>query len=134
MTLIILFCLPIANATQISTNTEDSSGGTFSGTYNVENGATWTVSGDYDVEDETVITVEEGATMVVSGTMDAIAQPMLNLAGTANVSVDVDYLGEQGTLRIQFAEEVKFGIDIEINNQTTTNWTDNNSTGMGVLM
>ena len=123
MTLIILFCLPIANATQISTNTEDSSSGTFAGTYNVENGATWTVSGDYDVEDETVITVEEGATMVVSGKMDAIAQPMLNLAETANVSVDVDYLGEQGTLRIQFAEEVKFGIDIEINNQTTTNWT-----------
>ena len=40
MTLIILFCLPIANATQITTNTEDSSSGTFSGTYNVENGAT----------------------------------------------------------------------------------------------
>ena len=123
MTLLILFCLPIANATQITTNTEDSSSGTFSGTYNVENGATWTVSGDYDVEDDTEITIEEGATMVVSGTMSAIAEPMLNLAETANVSVDVDYMGEQGTLRIKFAEEVRFGIDIEINNQTTANWT-----------
>ena len=88
------------------------------------------------VEDETVITVEEGATMVVSNNgCYFLQQPMLNLAGTANTPVDVDYLGEQGTLRIQFAEEVKFGIDTSINNQTTTNWTGHNTlTGMGVLM
>ena len=72
--MIILIGLPIANATQISTNTEDSSGGTFSGTYNVENGATWTVSGDYEIEEGTTVTIEEGATMVVSGTMNAVAR------------------------------------------------------------
>ena len=48
---------------------------------------------------------------------------MLNLAGTANVLVDVDYLGEQGVLRIEFAEEILYGIDIEINNETTEDWT-----------
>ena len=48
--------------------------------------------------------------MVISGTMNAVAEPMLNLAGTANVLVDVDYLGEQGILRIEFAEEILYGL------------------------
>ena len=123
LTLIILIGLPIANATQISADTEDSASGTLSGDYIVESGATWTVSGDYDIEEGTTVTVEDGATMVISGTMNAVAEPMLNLAGTANVLVDVDYLGEQGILRIEFAEEILYGIDIEINNETTEDWT-----------
>ena len=123
MTMIVLFCLPIANATQISADTEESTTGTFSGDYTVESGVTWTISGDYEIEEGTTITIEEGATMVISGSMDAIAEPMLNLAGTANVLVDVDYLGEQGILRIEFAEEILYGIDIEINNETTEDWT-----------
>lgn len=123
MTMIVLFCLPIANATQISADTEESTTGTFSGDYTVESGVTWTISGDYEIEEGTTITIEEGATMVISGSMDAVAEPMLNLAGTANVLVDVDYLGEQGILRIEFAEEILYGIDIEINNETTEDWT-----------
>ena len=85
LTLIILIGLPIANATQISADTEDSASGTLSGDYIVESGATWTVSGDYDIEEGTTVTVEDGATMVISGSMNAVAEPMLNLAGTANV-------------------------------------------------
>ncbi|MEC8669738.1 MAG: hypothetical protein VXY11_00745 [Candidatus Thermoplasmatota archaeon] len=123
LTLIILIGLPIANATQISADTEDSTSGTLSGEYIVESGATWTVSGDYDIEEGTNVTVENGATMVISGSMIAVAEPMLNLAGTANVLVNVDYLGEQGVLRIEFAEEILYGIDIEINNETTEDWT-----------
>ena len=123
LTLIILIGLPIANATQISTDTEDSSTGTFSGDYVVANGATWTVSGDYEIEKGTTITIEEGATMVVSGSMIAVAEPILNLAETASVLVDVDYLGEEGILRIEFADEILYGIDIEINNETTEDWT-----------
>ena len=123
LTLVILIGLPIANATQISADTEDSTNGTLSGNYVVESGATWTVSGDYEIEEGTTVTVEDGATMVISGSMNAVAEPMLNLAGTANVLVDVDYLGEQGILRIQFAEEILYGIDIEINNETTEDWT-----------
>ena len=60
-------------------------------------------------------------------------EPMLNLAGTANVLVDVDYLGEQGILRIQFAEEILYGIDIEINNETTEIGLVLNSIGMASL-
>lgn len=123
LTLIILIGLPIANATQITADTEDSASGTLSGEYTVESGATWTVSGDYDIEEGTTVTVEDGATMVISGSMSAVAEPMLNLAGTANVLVDVDFLGEEGVLRINFAEEILYGIDIEINNETTENWT-----------
>ena len=85
LTLIILIGLPIANATQISSDTEDSTSGTLSGEYTVESGATWTVSGDYDIEEGTTVSVEDGATMVISGSMIAVAEPMLNLAGTANV-------------------------------------------------
>ena len=75
MTMIVLFCLPIANATQISADTEESTTGTFSGDYTVESGVTWTISGDYEIEEGTTITIEEGATMVISGSMDAIAEP-----------------------------------------------------------
>ena len=123
LTLIILLFTPIANATQISDDAEDSTSGSFSGNIVVNDGATWTVSGDYEIEENTAITVEEGATMVVSGSMTAKAKPMLNLAESANVSVNVDYLGEQGILRIQFAEEILFGIDIEIHDEMTSNWT-----------
>ena len=91
LTLVILIGLPIANATQISADTEDSTNGTLSGNYVVESGATWTVSGSYEIEEGTTVTVEDGATMVISGSMNAVAEPMLNLAGTANVLVDVDY-------------------------------------------
>ena len=123
LTLIILIGLPIANATTISADTEDDASGTLSGEYTVESGATWTISGNYDIEEGTTVTVEDGATMVISGSMSAVAEPMLNLAGTANVLVDVDFLGEEGVLRINFAEEIRFGIDIEINNETTEDWT-----------
>ena len=123
LTLIILIGLPIANATQISADTENSTSGTLSGDYTVESGVTWTVSGDYEIEEGTTVTIEDGATMVISGSMNAVSEPMLNLAATANVSVNVDYLGEQGILRIQFAQEILYGIDIEINNETTEDWT-----------
>jgi len=55
--------------------------------------------------------------------MTAESSPQLNLAGTANVLVPVGNLGESGTLRIIFAEEVLYGITIEINNDSTENWT-----------
>ena len=125
LSLIILLSQPFVSATDISDDTEEDSSGTLSGTYTVTNGATWTVSGDYEIAENTAVIIEEGATMVVSGSMDAVAPPKLNLAGTANVHVPVDFLGETGVLRIDFADEVLYGIDIEINNETTVNWTGN---------
>ncbi|MGB1549039.1 MAG: hypothetical protein ACPHA0_01670, partial [Candidatus Poseidoniaceae archaeon] len=123
LSLIILLSQPFVTATDISDDSEEDSSGTLSGTYTVTNGATWTVSGDYEIAENTAIIVEEGATMVVSGSMDAVAPPKLNLAGTANVHVPVGFVGETGVLRIDFADEVLYGIDIEINNESTTNWT-----------
>ena len=123
LSLIILLSQPFVTATDITADAEEDSSGTLSGNYTVTNGATWTVSGDYEIAENTAVVIEEGATMVVSGSMDAVAPPKLNLAGTANVHVPVDFLGEAGVLRIDFADEVLYGIDIEINNESTTNWT-----------
>lgn len=123
LALIVLLSQPLASATDISENTDENSNGILDGDYTVKDGATWTISGDYDVEEGTTILVEEGATMIVSGSMNASSPPQLNLAETANISVPVGYLGESGLLRIYFAEEVLYGITIEINNDTTENWT-----------
>ena len=123
VTLAILFCLPIVNAEEISVDQNEDSSGTLSGQYIVKDGATWTISGDYEIEEDTEITIETGGTMIVTGSMNAIAEPMLNLAGNASILVPVDYLGESGILRIDFADEILYGIDIEINNETTENWT-----------
>ena len=123
LSLIILLSQPFVSATDITADSEEDSSGTLSGTYTVSNGATWTVSGDYEIAENTAVIIEEGATMVVSGSMNAVAPPKLNLAGTANVHVPVGFLGETGVLRIDFADEVLYGIDIEINNESTTNWT-----------
>ena len=123
LSLIILLSQPFVSATDISDDSEEASSGTLSGNYTVTNGATWTVSGDYEVAENTAIVIEEGATMVVSGSMDAVAPPKLNLAGTANVLVPVGNLGDSGVLRIDFADEILYGIDIEINNETSVNWT-----------
>ena len=122
LALIVLLSQPLASATDISENTDENSNGILDGDYTVKDGATWTISGDYDVEEGTTILVEEGATMIVSGSMNASSPPQLNLAETANISVPVGYLGESGLLRIYFAEEVLYGITIEINNDTTENW------------
>ncbi len=119
MFVVIIASLPSAYATEITTETDDDTSGTFSGDYTVKSGATWTVSGSYEIEENTAIVVEEGGTMLVSGQMNAVADPVLNLAGTASVITPVDYIGESGVLRINFAEEILYGIDIEINNQTT---------------
>ena len=123
LTLIILLSQPLVSATDISEDVEADSNGTLSGEYSVENGATWTISGDYEIAEDTTIVVEEGSTMVVTGSMTAESSPQLNLADTANVLVPVGNLGESGTLRIIFAEEVLYGITIEINNDSTENWT-----------
>lgn len=123
LSLIILLSQPFVSATDISDDSEEASSGTLSGNYTVTNGATWTVSGDYEIAENTAIVIEEGATMVVSGSMDAVAPPKLNLAGTANVLVPVGNLGDSGVLRIDFADEILYGIDIEINNETSVNWT-----------
>ena len=123
LSLIILLSQPFVSATDISDDSEETSSGTLSGNYTVTNGATWTVSGDYEIAENTAIVIEEGATMVVSGSMDAVAPPKLNLAGTANVLVPVGNLGDSGVLRIDFADEILYGIDIEINNETSVNWT-----------
>ena len=123
LSLIILLSQPFVSATDISADSEEDSSGTLSGDYTVTNGATWTVSGDYEIAENTAIVIEEGATMVVSGSMDAVAPPKLNLAGTANVLVPVGNLGDSGVLRIDFADEILYGIDIEINNETSVNWT-----------
>ena len=125
LTLIILLSQPLVSATDISEDVEADSNGTLSGEYSVKNGATWTISGDYEIAEDTSIVVEEGSTMVVTGSMTAESSPQLNLAGTANVLVPVGNLGESGTLRIIFAEEVLYGITIEINNGSTENWTGN---------
>ena len=124
LSLIILLSQPLASATvTILEDSDEDSTGTLSGNYSISEGATWTISGDYEIEVGTSIVVEEGATMVVSGSMDAISPPQLNLASTANVSVPVGYLGESGVVRIDFAETVQFGITIEIDNMSTTDWT-----------
>ncbi len=123
LSLIILLSQPFVSATDISDDSEEANSGTLSGNYTVTNGATWTVSGDYEIAENTAIVIEEGATMVVSGSMDAVAPPKLNLAGTANVLVPVGNLGDSGVLRIDFADEILYGIDIEINNETSVNWT-----------
>ena len=123
LSLIILLSQPFVSATDISDDSEEACSGTLSGDYTVTNGATWTVSGDYEIAENTAIVIEEGATMVVSGSMDAVAPPKLNLAGTANVLVPVGNLGDSGVLRIDFADEILYGIDIEINNETSVNWT-----------
>lgn len=125
LTLIILLSQPLVSATDISEDVEADSNGTLSGEYSVKDGATWTISGDYEIAEDTTIVVEEGSTMVVTGSMTAESSPQLNLAGTANVLVPVGNLGESGTLRIIFAEEVLYGITIEINNESTENWTGN---------
>ena len=106
LSLIILLSQPFVSATDITADSEEDSSGTLSGTYTVSNGATWTVSGDYEIAENTAVVIEEGATMVVSGSMDAVAPPKLNLAGTANVHVPVGFIGETGVLRIDFADSV----------------------------
>ena len=105
LSLIILLSQPFVSATDISADAEEDSSGILSGSYAVTNGATWTISGDYEVAENTSIVVEEGSTMVVSGTMNAVAPPMLNLAGTANVNVPVGFLGETGVLPYDNPEE-----------------------------
>jgi len=125
LTLIILLSQPLVSAADISEDVEADSNGTLSGEYSVQNGATWTISGDYEIAEDTSIVVEEGSTMIVTGSMTAESSPQLNLADTANVLVPVGNLGESGTLRIIFAEEVLYGITIEINNDSTENWTGN---------
>ena len=67
LALIILLTQPLASATDITENTDESSNGTLDGNYTVKDGATWTISGHYIIEEGTSITVEDGATMVVSG-------------------------------------------------------------------
>lgn len=124
LSLIILLSQPLASSNvTISDDYNEDSNGTFSGNGTVSDNATWTISGDYEVEENTSIVVEEGATMVVSGSMNAVSPPQLNLASDANVSAPVGFLGELGIVRIDFAEEVLFGITIEISNETTVGWT-----------
>ena len=122
LSLIILLSLSLVSATNIGTNTEEDSSGTLSGTYTVEDGATWTISGDYEIADDTSIVIEEGATMIVSGSMNSTQPPQLDLAAVSNVTVPVNNIAATGTMRIHFAETVVYGIDIEINNVTTSNW------------
>lgn len=124
LSLIILLSQPLASSNvTISDDYNEDSNGTFSGNGTVTDNATWTISGDYDIEENTSIVVEEGATMVVSGSMNAVSPPQLNLASDANVSAPVGFLGELGIIRIDFAEEVLFGITIEISNVSTVDWT-----------
>ena len=115
--------LPLTSATDITTNTDNDSSGTLSGTYSVTDGATWTVSGDYDIAENTSIIVEAGATMIVTGSMDAVSTPQLNLAESASVIVPIGDLGDSGLLRITFADEILYGITIEINNVSSEDWT-----------
>ena len=122
LSLMILLSLSLVSATNIGTNTEEDSSGTLSGTYTVEDGATWTISGDYEIADDTSIVIEEGATMIVSGSMNSTQPPQLDLDAISNVTVPVNNIAATGTMRIHFAETVVYGIDIEINNVTTSNW------------
>ena len=122
LSLIILLSLSLVSATNIGTNTEEDSSGTLSGTYTVTDGATWTISGDYEIADDTSIVIEEGATMIVSGSMNSTQPPQLDLDAISNVTVPVNNIAATGTMRIHFAETVVYGIDIEINNVTTSNW------------
>ena len=117
-----MLSLSLVSATNIGTNTEEDSSGTLSGTYTVEEGATWTISGDYEIADDTSIVIEEGATMIVSGSMNSTQPPQLDLDAIANVTVPVNNIAATGTMRIHFAGTVVYGIDIEINNVTTSNW------------
>ena len=122
LSLIILLSQPLVLATDISSNTEADSNGTLSGNYTVKEGATWTISGNYEVADGTSIVVEEGGTMIVSGSMNSTMPPQLDLTPTASVVVPVNNLAPTGTMRIHFAGVVVYDIDIEINNETESNW------------
>ena len=122
LSLIILLSQPLVSATDVSTNTEEDSSGTLSGNYTVKDGATWTISGDYEIADDTSIVIEDGATMIVSGSMNSTQPPQLDLAASSSVIVPVNNIAASGTMRIHFAGTVVYGIDIEINNVTTSNW------------
>ena len=126
MSLIILLCQPLTAATNISVDTEESSTGTLSGNYTVEDGATWTISGHYEVEDGTTIVVEEGGAMVVTGSMNSTSDPHLEMTESSSIVVPVGYLGESGTMRIHFTNELAsaYAIDIEINGVTTENFSE----------
>lgn len=123
LALMLFISIPVVTATDISSNEELDDNGELSGNYTVKDGATWTVSGNYDVADDTSIIVEEGSTMVISGSLNASSPPQLNLDSPSSVIVPIGNLGENGTMRIIFAEEIIFNITIEVNGVSTENWT-----------
>ena len=123
MILIMLLCQPIVSGNEISSNEEYASDGTLDGDYTITNGNTLTVSGNYTIAENTKIIIQEGGELVVSGHMNATAPPELNLGTNASMVVPVGFLGESGTMRIFFADEILFGISIEINGNVTENWT-----------
>jgi len=123
MILIMLLCQPIVSGNEISSNEEYASDGTLDGDYTITNGNTLTVSGNYTIAENTKIIIQEGGELVVSGHMNATAPPELNLGTSASMVVPVGFLGESGTMRIFFADEILFGISIEINGNVTENWT-----------
>ena len=118
VSLIILLSQPLVSAIEISSNTEENSGGTLSGNYTVKNGSTWTISGDYEIEDETSIIIEKGATMIVSGAMNSTQTPQLDLAASSDVIVPVNNIGATGFMKIHFAQTVVYPINISINNES----------------
>ena len=115
--------IPVVTATDISSSQELDENGELSGNYTVKDGATWTVSGNYDVADDTSIVVEDGSTMVISGSMNASSPPQLNLDSPSTVIVPIGNLGENGMMRIIFAEEIIFNMTIEVDGISTENWT-----------
>ena len=123
LALMLFISIPVVTATDISSSQELDENGELSGNYTVKDGATWTVSGNYDVADDTSIVVEDGSTMVISGSMNASSPPQLNLDSPSTVIVPIGNLGENGMMRIIFAEEIIFNMTIEVDGISTENWT-----------
>ena len=64
--------------------------------------------------------------MVVTGSMNSTSDPHLEMTESSSIVVPVGYLGESGTMRIHFTNELAsaYAIDIEINGVTTENFSE----------
>ena len=131
-----MFSINSVSAADISTDTEWSENSTLSGDYVVKSGNTLTISGDYTVDDETNITVESGANLIVSGSLSSDVPTHLKMldntaVAQSDISVPITDTAETGTMKIYFAQEINFYIQISIDgaNSTSVNGSEFEYTG-----
>ena len=134
--LVLMFSINSVSAADISTDTEWSENSTLSGDYVVKSGNTLTISGDYTVDDETNITVESGANLIVSGSLSSDVPTHLKMldntaVAQSDISVPITDTAETGTMKIYFAQEINFYIQISIDgaNSTSVNGSEFEYTG-----